>query len=216
MIARIAGRLEEVGPGTVLIDAGAGVWYEILIPACDVERLSRRVGQDVALHTIHYLEGDPSHGAQTPRLVGFLTEGDRRFFRIFTTVKGIGIRKALRAMAQPVPAVAAAIQAKDARLLATLPEIGKRTAEQIIAELSGKIDEFAGPALPREAPQLPEAADEAVAVLVQLGERRPDAIALVERVLAAQPQMTSPEAIIQQAYRLKTGSSRAVSSQHAT
>ena len=46
---------------------------------------------------------------------------------------------------------------------------------------------------------------EAVAVLVQLGERRADAMALVERVLAVAPDSDSPETIIQHAYRLKAG-----------
>jgi Holliday junction DNA helicase RuvA len=169
-----------------------------------VERLGSRVGKDVVLFTIHYMEGDPSHGSVTPRLVGFLSEMDRRFFRVFTTVKGIGNRKALRALARPIAEIAAAIQAKDARFLVDLPEIGKRTAEQIIAELNGKVDEFAGPAAVAAEP-LSEAADEAVAVLVQLGERRADALALVDRVLAVAPELTSAEAIIQQAYKLKAG-----------
>ena len=95
MIARIAGRLEEIADGLALIDVGGGLWYEALVAACDVERLSRRMGQDVVLHTIHYLEGDPSHGQVTPRLIGFVAEADRDFFRVFTTVKGIGVRKAL-------------------------------------------------------------------------------------------------------------------------
>ena len=50
-----------------------------------------------------------------------------------------------------------------------------------------------------------EAAAEALSVLVQLGERRADAAALIERVLAVAPELDSPEAIIQQAYRLKAG-----------
>jgi Holliday junction DNA helicase RuvA len=94
MIARITGRLEEIGDGAVLIDAGAGLWYEVLVPACEVERLSRRLGQDVVLHTIHYLEGDPARGTQQPRLVGFAEQADRAFFRLFTTVKGVGVRNA--------------------------------------------------------------------------------------------------------------------------
>ena len=206
MIARIAGNLEELREGSAYVSAGGGITYEVLVPACDVERLARRVGQEVVLHTIHYLEGDPSHGAQTPRLVGFLNELDRKFFRLFTTVKGIGNRKALRAMARPPAEMAAAIAGKDAHFLVALPEIGKRTAEQVIAELHGKVDAFAGAVAPSsEAPGLSEAAAEAVAVLVQLGERRPDAVGLVERVLAVEPGLNSPEAIIQKAYRFKTG-----------
>ena len=207
MIARISGRLEEVADGAALIDTGGGLWYQALVPACDVERLSRRIGQTVILHTIHYVEGDPSRGQVHPRLIGFASETDRAFFGRFTTVKGIGIRKALRAMVRPIPEIAAAIQAKDAGFLVALPEIGKRTAETIIAELHGKVEEFAGDlsAAPAEGPAFSEAAAEAVSALVQFGERRPDAEALVQRVLAVAPDLDSAEAIIQQAYKLKTG-----------
>lgn len=205
MIARITGRLEEIGDGAVLIDAGAGLWYEVLVPACDVERLSRRVGQEVVLYTIHYHEGDPARGTQQPRLVGFVNETDRDFFRLFTTVKGIGVRKALRALVRPPAEVAAAIANKDGKFLVALPEIGKRTAEQIVAELAGRVDEFAAEAVKAETAELTEAAGEALAVLVQLGERRADAAALVQRVLAVAPELDSPEAIIQHVYRLKAG-----------
>lgn len=203
MIARISGRLEELHDTAALIDAGAGLWYEVLVPACDTQRLARLEGQDIALHTIHYLEGDPSHGAQTPRLIGFASESDREFFRVFITVKGIGIRKALKAMVRPVAEIAAAIQTKDARTLEKLPGVGKRAAETIIAELHGKVEAFAGPAAPAGPAAIPAAGEEAVAVLVQLGEKRADALALVERVLAVAPELTSPEAILQNAYKLK-------------
>ena len=205
MIARITGRLEQVGSGAALLDGGGGLSYEVLVPAFDVERLSRRLGQEVLLHTVHFVEGNPSHGVQTPRLVGFLAETDREFFRIFTTVKGIGVRKALRALVRSVGEVAAAIQAKDTKFLVAMPEIGRRTAEQIIAELHGKVEKFAGPALPAAAPALLGPAAEALAVLVQLGERRAEASVLVERVLAVVGDSATPEAIIQHVYRLKAG-----------
>lgn len=204
MIARITGRLEEVTDTAALIDVGGALWYEVHVPACEIERLARRVGEEIVLHTMDYLEGDPSRGSQHPRLVGFSSEGDRDFFRLFTTVKGIGIRRGLRALVRPPAEVAAAIAAKDAKFLVTLPEIGKRTAEHMIAELSGRVDEFAGE-VPPETPELPEAAAEAQAVLVQLGERRADAAALVHRVLGVAPELDTPEAIIQHVYRLKAG-----------
>ena len=197
--------MDEVAGPSVLIDVGGGLWYEVLVPACDAERLRRRLGQDIVLHTIHYFEGDPSHGQQTPRLIGFLTETDRDFFRLFTTVKGIGLRKALRALVRPPVEVAAAIANKDAKFLIALPEIGRRTAEQIIVELSGKVDDFAGELAPAAEAEFSESAAEAIAVLVQLGERRADAVALVERVLAVAPELQSPEEIIQKVYKLKTG-----------
>ncbi len=206
MIARIAGRLEEVSSDCALIDTGDGLWYEVRLAACDSERLSRRIGQDIVLHTIHYFEGDPSHGTQAPKLIGFINDSDRDFFRVFITVKGVGIRKALRALIRPVAEVAGAIQAKDVKSLTALPEIGKRTAEQIIAELNGKVDAFAGEMAGQAEVELPAAGEEAISVLVQLGERRADAMALVQRVLAVAPDIDSPEEIIQQAYKLKAGS----------
>jgi len=187
-----------------LIDVGGGLAYEVLVPACDVERLSRRAGQDVVLHTIHYLEGDPTRGMQTPRLIGFLAGADRDFFRAFTTVKGIGVRRALRALVRPVAEIAAAIQDKDAKGLTMLPEIGKRTAEQIIAELHGKVETFAGAPVAAQT-ELPEVGADAISVLVQLGERRADAAALVERVLAVAPELSSTEEVLHHAYRLKAG-----------
>jgi holliday junction DNA helicase RuvA len=138
-------------------------------------------------------------------LVGFLSPADRAFFRLFTTVKGIGFRKALRALVRQPGEVAAAIVNKDAKFLVALPEIGRRTSETIIVELSGKVDEWASRdfAPTAEAPALSSAAAEALAVLTQLGERRADATAIIERVLAVAPELETPEAIIQQAYRLK-------------
>jgi len=207
MIARIAGRLEQLSDSAALIDTGAGLWYEVLVPACDIERLTPHIGRPVVLHTIHTLEGDPSRGGQTPRLIGFASEADRRFVTLLTTVKGIGMRKALRAMARPAGQIAAAIAGRDEAFLATLPEIGKRTAQLIVAELRDKVDEFAAElaARPVAGETMSAAGTEAVSVLVQLGEKRPDAAALVERVLAVAPEADTAEAIIQKAYRLKAG-----------
>ena len=121
---------------------------------------------------------------------------------LFTTVKGIGVRKALKALIKPVAEIAAAIQAKDVDFLAALPEIGKRTAQQVIAELSGKVEQFAGQAKPSQE-QLPDYATEAITILIQLGEKRSDAIALVRKALADAPDLDSPEKIIQHSYKLK-------------
>ena len=204
MIARIRGQLEELAETTVIVATG-DMAYEVLIPACDVERLHRRLGQPVVFHTIHYLEGDPSHGQVTPRLIGFLNETDRDFFKVFTTVKGIGVRKALSALIRPVAEIAAAISAKDAKILSSLPGVGPRSAERIIADLHGKVDLFAGEIVPSAEQTLTDAGTEAIAILIQLGEKQADARALVERVLAVSPKLDQPEAIIQTAYKMKAG-----------
>ena len=190
MIARISGRLEEVTSTSAMLDTGAGLWYQVLIPACDAGKLSAKLGQDVILHTIHHIEGDPSRGQVIPRLIGFLSADEKEFFTQFTKVKGIGARKALRALVRPVSEIAAAIEAKDAKTLVALPEIGKRTAETIIAELNGKVTSFADNSQAQVA-IISDAGEEALAVLTQLGEKRADALSLIERVIAVEPDATA-------------------------
>ena len=44
--------------------------YEVLIPEFTRKRLQSQVGETVTLHTVHYLEGNPTQGRLTPRLAG--------------------------------------------------------------------------------------------------------------------------------------------------
>ncbi len=141
MITQISGTLVAIVDGAAHVQAGDLV-YEVLVPAADSMALAASLGKVVRFHTLHYLEGQGQGSSFWPRLVGFQTTDDRDFFELFTTVKGIGNRKALRALQMPFGRIAEAIAARDHALLQTLPEIGKRTAETICVELKGKIDRF--------------------------------------------------------------------------
>ena len=107
----------------------------------------------------------------------------------------------------PISRVAGAIEAKDAKLLQSLPGVGKRLAEQMIVELSGKLDEFALVAAAQrgQASDWAQAHTEALEILLQLGERRADAQELIERVRQVDPAIDKPEQIVQAVYRLKAG-----------
>src|ERR1700750_1634184 len=134
MISAVTGELTEVADDRVFLAVSAFT-LELLVPAREIESLRGSRGQTVIFHTIFYLEGDSSGGNSEPRLLGFLRVEDKQFFEKFITVKGIGPRKALRALIIPTGEIAAAIEHKDPKKLSQLPGIGKRTAEQIIAEL---------------------------------------------------------------------------------
>ena len=88
-------------------------------------------------------------------------------------------------------AIAHAIEVKNTRFLTGLKGIGKRGAELIVAELAGKLGAFAqAPAggATSTAPsvrKLNTVEEDAVLTLVTLGERRPDAEALLEQAKAA-------------------------------
>lgn len=207
MIARMTGTVAEVSTGTMILDRD-GLGYEVLVPGYAIGELMACKGQAVTLHTMEYYEGSAAGGNLIPRIVGFLHPEDRAFFERFITVKGIGVRKAMKALAEPVAKVAADIEAGNAPSLARLPGIGKRAADQIIAELRGKLAEFAMGGASREAvPEhrwTPEQRD-ALEVLVALGERRVEAERWLARAAQLYPEGKPADEWIAAAYRVKTG-----------
>ncbi len=150
MISRIEGTLERVGDDHALVAVGA-LAYEVSIPAADMQQLRDRLGEAVLLHTLHYLESQGQGASFWPRLIGFQSEADREFFELVTSVKGIGVRRALRALTIPFHRVAEAIVRRDLGTLVALPEIGRKTAETMVLELRDKVERHAlrsGGALP--------------------------------------------------------------------
>ena len=186
MITALTGILKHIAEDRIGLSVGPLV-IELLIPAADVPLLEGREDEEITFHTSMYIEGDMSGGAAVPRIIGFLRPSDRDFFHQFITVKGIGPKKALKAMMLPAAEVAHAIELKDAGTLTKLPMIGRRAAEQIIAELAGKVGRFVSTgiaALPRRraGAALSAVEEDAVSALVALGERRADAEGLLDRV----------------------------------
>jgi Holliday junction DNA helicase RuvA len=212
MISHLQGMLTAISDGKALLAIGP-LTCEVMVPGADQQRLASHVGQPVSFHTMLYLENQNQGAAYIPRLIGFNSPEDRAFFELFTTVKGIGNRKALRSLQLPFATIAAAIAEKDIDLLKSLPEIGKRTAETIIVELNGKVDRFVE-VKPMEARAATGAGNgkvspastliiDAVAVLTQLGEQKFTARQLVERALTADATIQSAEELVAAAYRLK-------------
>jgi len=203
MIVRITGKLVQVDKETAVLDRD-GIFYELHLPTFAAASLADRIGQDVTLHTIHYVEGTAVGANQYPRLIGFPEVMDRAFFLEFVKVKGMGMRRALRAFARPASWIAGAVEQGDVKLLTTLPELGKRTAEQLIASLKGKLDQFAYPAQTEPAEEFTQAQKEALEILLQLGERRSEAVAFVQQV-SKDKRSTDPAKIVEDVYRLKSG-----------
>jgi len=196
MIARVSGQLESLTDDRAVVTTGP-VAYEVMVAPTTADGLRPHLGRQVTLHTLEYFDGNPAYGQMVPRLVGFLTETEKRFFILYVGVQGIGIGKGLKSLALPVERIAAAIESRDAATLAQLPGIGRRTAEKMVAELCGRLDEFALADAGRQGTEEPESKQEAVAVLMSLGLTRPDA---AERVDAAY-QRLGAEADVEQIIR---------------
>ncbi|NLX04132.1 MAG: Holliday junction DNA helicase RuvA [Phycisphaerae bacterium] len=207
MIVRITGKLVQADSDTAVVDRD-GICYELCVPAFVNAELQMQIGREVTFHTIQYYEGSAVGSNIYPRLVGFLDAIDRRFFMEFTKVKGLGMRKALKAMARPPAWIAEAIERGDVKIIATLPEIGKRSAEQLVASLRGRMDRFVavGAAAATAVPvaDLGQAEREAVEILLSLGERRIDAVELVRKAVDNQP-LDDPARIVEAVYKLKSG-----------
>jgi Holliday junction DNA helicase RuvA len=206
MISEITGELRRVERDRVQLGCGS-VTYEILVPASDISQLQAGVGEQITFHTIFDLEGDATRGGLTPRLIGFLRPEDKRFFQLFITVKGIGPKRALRALAEPTGQIAGAIESKNTRFLVELPEIGKRTAEQIVAELAGKVTEFAVEAGPRHLAAASHTMGEVEAIegAVQLGIARVEAERLLDRAKQADPENSAPAVLLREMLHLRSG-----------
>ena len=206
MIARIEGKLVRLDNDTALVQVGA-VGYEVMLPGYCINSLADKIGSDIVLCTMEYYEGSPGGGNLVPRMVGFLSSGERDFFAKFISVKGIGIKKGLKSLCVPIATVAAAIENGDDKMLMSLPSIGKRMSQQIIAELKGKLQHFAAGAEPAglaETRFKPFQA-EALEILIAWGEKRNESIELIELACKKHPDVNSAEQLVPLVYRLKQG-----------
>jgi Holliday junction DNA helicase RuvA len=205
MIARIEGKLIKLESETALVQVG-DVSYEVMLPGYCISALSDRIGSEIVLCTMEYLEGSPGGGNMIPRMVGFLNSGERDFFTKFIGVKGIGIKKGLKALSMPIGTIASAIEDGDDKMLMSLPAVGKRMAQQIIAELKGKMKDFAFVSAERkEQAVFKPFQAETLEILIAWGEKRSEAMELIELACKRHPQVKSAEELVPIVYRLKQG-----------
>ena len=182
MITRLSGTLERVELTAVEVAVGPVV-HEVLVTELVRRNLQGKLGQPVVLHTLEYLEGNPTRGNLVPRVVGFLSEVEREFFELICEVDGVGVRKALRAIVRPVGEIAAAIEEQDIKALSGLPGIGGATAERMIAKIRRRMPKFAllvARETPGESGGVADVLVETFEVLRSLGHSDSDARRLVD------------------------------------
>lgn len=202
MITKITGKLTTVEQDVATLQVDA-FEYSVLIPEFARRQLQFERGKEVSLHTIQYLEGNPTQGKLTPRLIGFINVVEREFFELFCSVDGVGVRKALRAMVRPVAEVASMIEEQDPKGLSTLPGIGPATAERIIAKLRRKVPKFAllvSQEMGGEDEALVDVATEAFEILRTLGHSESDARRMLEPIIGGKKKYKDVEQLINDVY----------------
>jgi len=211
MISRLYGTLVDRRENAVLLETN-GITYEVFIPVSILRTLERHMEPDgrIRLITYHYHHVEPSRAL--PILVGFINEIEREFFERFITVSGIGPKAAVRALKQPIPLIARAIDDGNLDMLRSLPGIGPQRAKEIVAKLQGKVGKFALMPDGDEAAQasggaaLPDAAAEALEVLLQLQYKRPEAQAMIKNALSRNSDLVSAEEILNEVYKQRAKS----------
>ncbi len=180
MIAKLSGLLDSAGSDSAVVDVG-GVGYLVFCSARTLAKLPAK-GTPVTLLVETHVREDHIH------LYGFADAAEREWFRLLTTVQGVGAKLGLAILGTLAPDdLARAIAAADRASLSRPSGVGPKLAARIAVELKDKVSAIAfGPA--SVSPPESAAATDAVSALVNLGYRRAeafDAVATASRRLGA-------------------------------
>ena len=176
MIAKLTGALDQIGPDGAIIDVG-GVGYLVFCSTRTLGQLPPPGGAARLMIETHVRE-DHIH------LYGFADNVERDWFRLLTTVQGVGAKVALAILSAVAPdALTLAVVAQDRATLARADGVGPKLAARIVNELRDKVGGLAlavtNAAAPAPAASEPGPTGDAVSALVNLGYRRAEAFGAV-------------------------------------
>lgn len=194
MIAYLKGVLAEKEITRVVVECH-GVGYEAAIPLSTFDRLPAE-GAEVKLYTHHEVRED----AQL--LFGFATKPERDMFRLVTTVSGVGPKLALAVLSGlTIGDLQLAVSQGDAKRLAAVKGIGKKTAARIVVELKDKINpiEALANATAETSREQGAVLRDAMLALAALGFSEDIARAKVQQVLDGEPGLADVETILKRA-----------------
>lgn len=133
MIGYLRGKIIEISSESALIDV-QGVGYEILASAHTLSDLQNLLGKEIIVWIHTHVREDAL------QLFGFHDKEEKYLFLSLLKVNGVGPKMALSILSGGRPAdISAMIEAGNAKGLSGLPKVGKKTAEQIILTLKGKL-----------------------------------------------------------------------------
>lgn len=192
MIARLTGRVEQIEADRCVIDVN-GVGY--LVQASTRTLAALPAGQVATVLVEMQVREDAIS------LFGFAEAAEREWFRLLTTVQGVGARVALNILSALSPRdLVGAIQAGDRGALTRASGVGAKLAVRLLTELrekAGAMPSGVGfsPVLP---PPVAGVEADALSALVNLGYRRPEAAAAVALVVKRLGEGAALEVVIRE------------------
>ena len=181
MIGKLTGLVDTVEEDRCLLDVG-GVGYLVFASALTLGRL--QPGHTAALLIETHVREDHIH------LYGFAERGEREWFRLLSTVQGVGARVALAILSVlPPDQLATAVAAQDKAAVARANGVGPKLAGRVVSELKDKAGALVfhgsaptvlanGAAAPA-GDALAQRAEDAVSALLNLGYKRSEAFTAV-------------------------------------
>ena len=125
------GLLDGFAADYAVIDVN-GVGYLVFASSRTLSALGA-IGEEVVLHTEMLVAEDDI------RLIGFATAGERDWFRLLTSVQGVGARVALAILsALSVDEVHRAVASGDSAMIARAQGVGPKLAQRIVNEIEGQ------------------------------------------------------------------------------
>jgi holliday junction DNA helicase RuvA len=195
MIASLRGRLDSFAADHAVIDVG-GVGYLVFASSRTLSALGA-LGEEVVLHTEMQVAEDDI------RLIGFATAGERDWFRLLTSVQGVGARVALAILsALSADELHRAVASGDHAMVTRAQGVGPKLAQRIAHELKDKVGSIAlgaGGSAGVPAPGSPAA--DAVSALLNLGFRPAEASSAVGRAEAELGSGASLDALVRAALK---------------
>jgi holliday junction DNA helicase RuvA len=195
MIAHLNGHLAATGIDHAVIDVN-GVGYLVGASAKTLAALGA-LGEFVTVHTEMLVSED------SIRLMGFASADERNWFRLLTSVQGVGAKVALAILSILSPAeVQTAVARADAAMIARANGVGPKLAQRIVNELKDKAGAVAlggggaGAAIPAGG-----AASDAVSAMLNLGFKPAEASNAVNAAADELGPSASLDALVRLALR---------------
>jgi Holliday junction DNA helicase RuvA len=194
MIAKLRGLLDSFAADHAVVDVN-GVGYLVFASTRTLASLGP-VGGEIVLHTVMQVSQDDI------RLIGFASGDERDWFRLLTSVQGVGARVALAILSTlPGDDLYRAVASGDSAMIARSPGVGPKLAQRIVHELKDKVGSLAlGPAS-ASAPAPGSAAADAVSALLNLGFRPGEAAAAVAKAEAELGPEATLDALVRTALK---------------
>jgi Holliday junction DNA helicase RuvA len=179
MIGKLTGIIDSYGEDFIILDVN-GVGYLVHCSTRTLQALPA-AGQAAMLAIETHVREDQL------RLFGFISDGEREWFRLLQTVQGVGAKVALSVLGTlSAVDLATAVAMRDKAMVARAPGVGPKVAERIVTELKDKAPAFAGldPAVVRlsgavDEKRAPQPVADAVSALVNLGYGQPQAASAI-------------------------------------